>query len=209
MCEREFTCHIGSVFQSHFHPTEKNLIATCGRDKCIKVWNFAGDGKNPTLESLIPSFAAISTIAWRPQRHYHLASTALVTDFSINVWDLRRPFIPFASFENSDSVTALAWRNDPQVLLAGSKDGTLSMFSFASAKRPADNVNPVGLDIGCYGTLAQACSQRIIEGHGQNARPKLDKVFEKPVSPSEEFPLNAASQLVTYASNDLKVSRLA
>lgn len=76
---------------------------------------------------------------------------------------------------------------------------------FQDAKRPADKVNPVGLEIGCYGDLAQACSQRIIEGHGKSTKVKLDQMFNK-VPLAEEFPLNANSQLVTFSPNDIKVN---
>lgn len=84
MCEREFTCHAGPVFQSHFHPLDKQLLATCGRDKCIKVWNVF-ENKNPTLEFTISTIAPMGSIAWRPCRTTYIASTALVTDFSISV----------------------------------------------------------------------------------------------------------------------------
>ena len=119
------------MFQSHFHPGDRNLIATCGRDKCVKVWNTT-DGRNATLEYMIPTVAPMGCIAWRPNRPYHLASTALITDFSINVWDIRRPYIPFASFEkHTEAVTSMIWREDPHILLSGSKDGLLTQFSFA------------------------------------------------------------------------------
>ena len=84
MCEREFTCHAGPVFQSHFHPLDKQLFATCGRDKCIKVWNLA-ENRGPLLESTISTIAPMGSIAWMPSRSNYIASTALVTDFSISV----------------------------------------------------------------------------------------------------------------------------
>lgn len=35
--ERQFAAHSGPVFSCDWHPEERNLIATAGRDKTIKV----------------------------------------------------------------------------------------------------------------------------------------------------------------------------
>jgi hypothetical protein len=103
-------------------------------------------------------------------------------------------------------VTSLVWRQDPHLLLAGSKDGLLSQFSFKDAKRPADKLNPIGLDIGCSGDLAQACSQRIIDGFGKHGgASKLANMFGARINQAEEFRLNASSKLTVYPHEALKV----
>lgn len=53
---------------------------------------------------------------------YHIASCALVIDSSIHIWDVRRPYIPYASFnDHKDITTGIAWRGNPDVLLSTSK----------------------------------------------------------------------------------------
>lgn len=53
------------------------------------------------------------------RKKYHIASCALMVDCSINVWDIRRPYIPFASFnEHKDIPTGVAWRGNPQSFLS-------------------------------------------------------------------------------------------
>ncbi|GAU97749.1 hypothetical protein RvY_08990-2 [Ramazzottius varieornatus] len=208
--ERELTCHTGPVFQCDFHPSDRNLLATCGRGRCIKVWDMQDSGKSPTLQHVIPTIAHMGVIAWRPQRETYIAGTALTTDFSVNVWDLRRPYIPFASFEKHVKVvTTLMWRMDPHILMTGSQDGCLTHFTFQDAKRPADHVNPVGLDIGCYGDVAHACSQRIMDGYGHHGHhdkrgKKLASIFAESTSAAEDFPLNAVSSLSTFPHDSLK-----
>lgn len=168
-------------------------------------------GKSPTLQHVIPTIAHMGVIAWRPQRETYIAGTALTNDFSVNVWDLRRPYIPFASFEKHVKVvTTLMWRMDPHILMTGSQDGCLTHFTFQDAKRPADQVNPVGLDIGCYGDVAQACSQRIRDGYGHHGHhdkrgKKLASIFAESTSAAEDFPLNAVSSLSTFPHDSLKV----
>jgi hypothetical protein len=53
------------------------------------------------------TFNNISVISWQSvlsERKFHIASCSLVIDFSVNVWDVRRPYIPFASFEEHKNV---------------------------------------------------------------------------------------------------------
>ena len=104
-------------------------------------------------------------------------------------------------------MTSLTWKLDPNILIAGSKDGVLSQFVFRDAKKPADRLNPVGLDISCSGDMASACSVRIIQGHGKHGGQKLANVFEQP-TPAEEFRMNAASKLNLYPHEALTVRRV-
>ena len=58
------------------------------------------------MDYCIQTIASVSKVKWRPTRKYHVASSSLVVDFTINVWDYRRPYVPFASFiEHKDVVT--------------------------------------------------------------------------------------------------------
>lgn len=80
----------------------------------------------PTLEYTIHTIASIGHVKWRPQRKYHIASCALVIDCSINIWDVRRPYIPFASFnEHKDIASGVAWRGDPHIFLSSGRVSTI------------------------------------------------------------------------------------
>lgn len=82
-------------------------------------------------------------IKWRPSRRHHIASSALVMDCNVNVWDIRRPYIPFASFDHhKDVATGVVWRGSPHVFLTTSRDGQLIQNVFSDCKRPADSANP-------------------------------------------------------------------
>lgn len=92
----------------------------------LQVWDLAG---KPSLEYTIHTIASVGHIKWRPQRKYHIASCALVVDCSINVWDVRRPYIPFAAFnEHKDVATGVAWRGDPHVFLSTSRVRFLNFY---------------------------------------------------------------------------------
>lgn len=82
----------------------------------FQVWNVTN---KPIAEYTISTIAPVGRVKWRPYRRYHLASSALVLDSAINVWDVRRPYIPYASFaKHTDVATCIAWKGDPFVLLS-------------------------------------------------------------------------------------------
>ncbi|XP_044001931.1 GATOR complex protein WDR24 [Aphidius gifuensis] len=149
-----FTAHSGPIFACDWHP-EMTWLATASRDKTIKIWDLS---IKPKCFYTINTIASVGRIRWRPQRKYHIASCALVVDCSINVWDIRRPFIPFASFnEHKDVPTGVAWRGNPQSFLSTSRDCTLYHHLFQDATRPANKANPQGIALNCNGDVAYAC----------------------------------------------------
>ena len=118
---QHFTAHSGPIFACDWHP-ETAWLATASRDKTIKVWDLTA---KPSCDYTINTIASVGRIKWRPQRKYHIASCALVLDCSINVWDIRRPYIPFASFnEHKDVPTGIAWRGGPQSFFSTSRVST-------------------------------------------------------------------------------------
>lgn len=125
-------------------------MATGSRDKQIKVWNME---QRSNLEYTIHTIAVVGRVKWRPDRMYHIASCALVVDYSIYIWDIRRPYIPYASFnEHSNVTTGIGWKgNDPHVLLSTSKDSTILKHVFKDSHRPNDHANPQGTTINYKG----------------------------------------------------------
>ncbi|XP_015908110.1 GATOR2 complex protein WDR24 isoform X2 [Parasteatoda tepidariorum] len=151
--ERQFAAHSGPVFTCDWHPDEKLWLATAGRDKTIKVWDIS---HKESLQYCIQTIASVSRVKWRPNKKYHIGSSSLVVDFTVNVWDVRRPFVPLASFcKHKDVVTGFAWRS-PKLLLTTSKDCKLFQHSFTDADKPADRANPVGLNIDPWGDIGYA-----------------------------------------------------
>ena len=81
---------------------------------------------------------SVGRVKWRPQRKDYLSSSSLVVDSAIHVWDIKRPFVPFASFDNhkvswtkcfSDiSILELSWRSG--VLWSGRKIISEKLFYF-------------------------------------------------------------------------------
>lgn len=148
---QQFTAHSGPIYCLDFHPTQQ-WLATGSRDKLIKVWNMSSS--KPSLEYTINSIAVVGRVRWRPERKYHIASCSLVVDYSIYIWDVRRPFIPYASFNQHTSVTTdIAFKGVPDVLLSTAKDATIYKLAMCEAEHPADSANPQSGSINFRGDL--------------------------------------------------------
>lgn len=151
-CIVQFTAHSGPIYTCDWHPIQP-WLATGSRDKQIKIWNMGSN--KPVLEYTIHTIAVVGRVKWRPDSMYHIASCALVVDYSIHIWDVRRPYIPFASFnEHSNVTTGIAWKGtDPNVLVSTSKDSTIFKHSFKDAVQPSYRANPQGASLNYKGEL--------------------------------------------------------
>eukprot|EP01134_Creolimax_fragrantissima_P000908 CFRG0908T1 len=157
--ETRIAAHQGPTFCINWHPEDKSVLASGGRDRVIKIWRVGGialrsstgsshPGVGATLNgnellASVQTIASVCRVAWRPRHRYHIASCALVTDNSIHVWDLRRPYIPTASFmQNKDLVTGMEWHvNDEGNSLVSVSKGRLAMVHhYAKAERPSRHV---------------------------------------------------------------------
>ncbi|CAB1312298.1 unnamed protein product [Coregonus sp. 'balchen'] len=144
---------------------DRGWLATGGRDKMVKVWDMTTNRAKEIY--CVQTIASVARVKWRPERKWHLATCSMMVDHNIYVWDVRRPFIPFATFEeHKDVTTGIVWRHqhDPYFLLSGSKDSTLYQHMFKDASRPVDRANPEGLCFGLFGDLAFAAKESLISG---------------------------------------------
>lgn len=161
-CQLQFTAHSGPVYTCDWHPTQP-WLATGSRDRQIKVWRM---DQKPALEYNIHTIAVVGRVKWRPERQHHIASCALVVDYSIYIWDVRRPYIPYASFtEHTNVTTGIAFKgNDPHVLMSASKDSTIFKHSFQDATRPTTKVNPQASCFNLNGDLLFAYKVKNVPG---------------------------------------------
>ncbi|XP_039248704.2 GATOR2 complex protein WDR24-like [Styela clava] len=157
-CLMQFIAHKGSVYSIDWHPDakDKQRIATGGRDNKVKIWDMIDHKMSEHM--VIPTNSLVAMARWRTQRREQIASVAMMLDHSINVWDMRRPYMPFAHFtEHTDVTTGIAWKkNDPEILFSCSKDGTLYQHSIRDAHRPSEHCNISGLSVSARGYIGHA-----------------------------------------------------
>ena len=155
--ECNFIAHDGPVLSCEWHPNQENYkwLATGGRDKIIKVWDLSNRNR-PQLIYNVHTITPVSKLKWRPEKDFHIGSCSLVVDFSVYVWDIKRPYVPFAIFgTKKDVTTGLAWKNDPFVFISSCKDGTIYQHRFETdAYYPAEHYPPIGIDFNPFGDIA-------------------------------------------------------
>lgn len=205
-----YFCHSVQAFQIYFH--FRGWLATGGRDKMVKVWDMTTNRAKEIY--CVQTIASVARVKWRPERKFHLATCSMMVDHNIYVWDIRRPFIPFATFEeHKDVTTGIVWRHqhDPHFLLSGSKDSTLYQHMFKDATRPVDKANPEGLCFGLFGDLAFAAKESLISSDA-NRKPypggdrRYPIFFFKKPDPTEQF-AHVSSALSVFET-DLDSNRM-
>lgn len=116
----------------------------------------------PTLEHTIYTIAVVGRVRWRPERKFHIASCALVVDYSIYIWDIRRPFIPYASFNQHTNVTTdIAFKGVPDCLISTSKDSTIYKHNTKNGQHIAQTANPQSTSINLKGEILFVCKAKI------------------------------------------------
>jgi WD40 repeat protein len=177
--ERSWVAHQGLVLGVDWHPSDRGVLATCSRDRTVKVWDLgqAGDADGPGLVSVsqpgssssssqgpppqrvaIQTIASVGRVQWRPggpARRAQLASAAALMDSKLHVWDVRRPFVPIAScLGHRDVVTGFAWLADGDAVVSGGKDGRLLLHRLSAAYQPYRHLRTCALSFDVRGRLA-------------------------------------------------------
>lgn len=193
-CTSQFTAHSEPIYTCDWHPTNP-WLATGSRDKQIKIWSIGTGDVDPI--HTIQTIAVVGRVRWRPEKPFQIASCALVMDYSIYIWDVRRPYIPKAAFSDHTNVTTdIAFKSgdDPYCLLSTSKDSTIYRHSLKDANRSSLNANPQGASINFRGDLVFANKLKPL------VKPGTDVVDSGQCEKAEQFHL-AKSSLVSYSSS--------
>eukprot|EP01132_Coremiostelium_polycephalum_P001973 gene1973-2427_t len=150
--EKITAAHQGLVLAIDWHPEERNIIASGGRDRCVRIWDLSSPG-GKSLNN-VTTISSVSRIKWRPGYKWHIASCSSIVDLQTHIWDVKKPYIPIASFrEHRDVPTGLLWQN-PNQLISCSKDSYLMINNIKDAYRPHKHIRTTGLTWNIYNELA-------------------------------------------------------
>lgn len=159
--EQSFPGHNGPIFACDWHPEHIDIIATAGRDMGIKVWSIAGH--TPITQHCIPTMESVAQVCWSYDNNNQIASCSLKRDYSINIWDIHRPYIACARFTEPHEVTSgMAWRRGITNLVVVTCNGSLIQLPLSEAYRPLEHANPVGMAINPDGDIALALGNGLL-----------------------------------------------
>lgn len=106
--------------------SSSDIVAFGGSDKALRIW----DTRSVKGEGLdVRAYAAhegwISSIAWRPNHSYHIATAS--HDGGVKMWDIRTA-VPLGSLQqHCDKVLCVGWWGE-KVLVSGGADCKLQVY---------------------------------------------------------------------------------
>ncbi|KRX34644.1 WD repeat-containing protein 24 [Trichinella murrelli] len=168
-----FTAHGGPVLSLDFNPLVENIFATGGRDKIIQIWEY--QSTKTKLEDSIITSAPVGQIHWNPLERTQIASSTLTTDFEIQVWDIRRPCLPYAVFlEHTSPVKGFQWKPNSDSLLSASTNGSLIWNNAKNAYQPCKHLSPVAINFRINGDILYVCKRIVILDDSHFLNKKLE-----------------------------------
>ncbi|CAF0779751.1 unnamed protein product [Brachionus calyciflorus] len=143
-----------------WHPEEKNWLAVARVDRQISVLDTSTDKLN-TIYSITNS-ESLANIKWRPNRKMQIgACMSGANHYHLYVWDLNRPYVPYASFDSIiNKAENFMWRNSPNCIIASTRaqnNRALIYNTYISeAQKPAEYSTLVTVEMDKMGSIAFA-----------------------------------------------------
>lgn len=153
------TCH-----SIDWHPDGIHLVSG-GADMNIKVWDFSSIDrkKKPLWEFQAPQ--AVLNVRWRPASWQcgkqgpgrwqcsQIATSYDEQDPRIDIWDLRRPYVPFSTLHRHDTpATTILWHSENLLWSVGSV-GMFTQTDVKFAPRLMDQRSPNTVDVAANGQI--------------------------------------------------------
>ncbi|CAF1271892.1 unnamed protein product [Adineta ricciae] len=169
---------------------EPYWLATGGRDRTIRVWN--AQDSNTRQEPLfkVQSFGTVAKLSWRPACRYHIACSTLSADPRVHVWDVRRAYLPYASFcHHQNRICDFSWRSNSDNLVSVGRDERLIHAHISTAIKTDQFVSLFSLNVSS-------------KGHVYSAMPNIDNEYVRALYAEHHIPTTFTS-LKKYYSQEI------
>uniref|UniRef100_A0A0K0E6T4 GATOR2 complex protein WDR24 n=1 Tax=Strongyloides stercoralis TaxID=6248 RepID=A0A0K0E6T4_STRER len=205
--------HQGTINNIITHPFNRNIFATAGIDRYIRLWENSSNVKCiGKIETMFPVYR----IAFNPSENnmWKIASSYNTNELGIiHVWDFERPSLPLLSLhEHTNTISDIAWPANKKItLFSGGKDRLIVRHNLNDGKHIFKHINLNGLSISPYNDIAISISyykeqlitnKKIIENKKtlDEVKDNLPKVRDRKGSVYIEVDPNlSTSLLIEYA----------
>ncbi|KAI0985804.1 hypothetical protein GJ496_001367 [Pomphorhynchus laevis] len=143
--ENLLTAHTDPILSIDWHLEHKELIATASRDKQVKVFDLSREC-DPCVHTVFAPYG-LARVKWRPSYNNQFASCSFLLDFSISMWDITSPFMPFASFHHHSHPVAEMYWCDKNAIISCGKDNNICIASIDQAFKIKDVAPAACLDL--------------------------------------------------------------
>uniref|UniRef100_A0A914YS47 GATOR2 complex protein WDR24 n=1 Tax=Panagrolaimus superbus TaxID=310955 RepID=A0A914YS47_9BILA len=139
---KEIPAHNGQIMSVTLNQKQKNVFATGGRDKFIRVWDST---KNEGCMYSVETPSAVEKVVWTNESNWHLCSFSSamtnrdISDCGLYLWDYRRPYIPYKHFQrHEDVVTDVIFPEDPsrEIFISCDASGKVLLHKTTDANIP-------------------------------------------------------------------------
>jgi hypothetical protein len=174
------------------------------------VWNCKDQKNLQTPLFKFQSFGTVAKLNWRPNYRYHIACSTPTVDPRIHVWDIRRMYLPQASFCHyqrkkslqtssdcfvrdtcelflfADSVGDFLWRPNSDNLISVGRNETLVHAPFSSAIKTDQIVSLFSLSV-------------TSKGHVHTTMPNIDDPYVRALYAERHVPSDMTSLKRLYS----------
>ncbi|CAF1384306.1 unnamed protein product [Adineta steineri] len=140
-----------------WNPHERSWLATGGtggHDRTIRVWDAKGNDNRQDPLFTVYTFGQVTKFSWRPTCRYHIASFTRTSDQHIHVWDIRRAYLPHATFcHHRNDIGDFIWRSNSDNIISVDRDDCLIHAHLSSAIKSDQVTSLFSLDVTSKGSV--------------------------------------------------------
>ena len=163
--------HSRQCYSIDWHPDGKHLVSG-GQDRNIRIWDFSSSDRKKKFICEIRAPQEVRNVRWRPAcwssakhgpvkwRCSQIAASYDQQDPRIDIWDFRRPSIPFLSLHQYDTpASGLLWHSESLLWSVGSA-GIFTQIDTKFVPRTVDRRSPNTLAVSPDGQILHFSQKR-------------------------------------------------
>ncbi|CAF1161745.1 unnamed protein product [Rotaria sordida] len=177
-----------------WNPHEHFWLATGGiggHDRTIRIWDGKGNDSRQEPLFTVYTFGQVTKLSWRPTCRYHIACFTRTADPRIHVWDIRRPYLPQASFcHHRNDIEDFLWRPNSDNIISVGRDERLIHAHISSAVQSEQIVSIFSLNVTSKGSI-------------YISMPNIDNDYVRSLYNEQHIPLSSSNLRILYSQETL------